>query len=296
LPLKKADVVVGLESDVPWIPVRGGPRAEAFVAHVGVDPLFGSLPVRSFRSDLTLTSNAVPFLAALREALERHGARRGADARTARLREDGARWRESLEVQAANDIKGGGAITKLYLSRCISEVRPEDSIVVSEYSLRPEHVNFTQPGTYFLNSTAGGLGWGFPAALGAQQAAPGRVVIALQGDGAYIFSNPAACHQAARLHGLPVLMIVFNNSHYLAVEQSTLAVYPDGATKAYVREHGKGPLSALDPMPDFEKYAEASGGYGERVTAREDLIPALKRALHAVQVEGRHALLNVIGV
>jgi acetolactate synthase-1/2/3 large subunit len=156
-------------------------------------------------------------------------------------------------------------------------------------------MSFTEPGTYFLNSTAGGLGWGFPAALGARQAAPDRVVIAVQGDGAYMFANPAACHQAAKMHDLPVLVVVFNNQHWQAVEQSTLAVYPDGATREYVRRHGVAPLSGLESMPDFEKYAEASGGYGEKVTAREQLVPALRRALHAVQVERRHALLNVMG-
>ena len=156
-------------------------------------------------------------------------------------------------------------------------------------------MNFTEPGTYYLNSTAGGLGWGFPAALGAKQAAPDKVVIAVQGDGAYMFTNPSACHQAARMHELPVLMVVFNNQHWQAVEQSTIAVYPEGATRDYVRKHGVAPLSGLDPMPDFEMYAQASGGYGEKVTEREQLLPALRRALHAVQVEGRHALLNVIG-
>ena len=122
-----------------------------------------------------------------------------------------------------------------------------------------------------------------------------QVPVPVQGDGAYIFTNPSACHQAAAMHKLPVVMIVYNNQHWQAVEQSTLAVYPNGATKQYVRDHGYAPLSDLRPMPDFEKYAEASGGYGERVTERDQLIPALKRAMHAARVEGRHALLNVIG-
>jgi acetolactate synthase-1/2/3 large subunit len=48
-------------------------------------------------------------------------------------------------------------------------------------------------------------------------------------------------------------------------------------------------------MPDFELYAQASGGYGEKVHIREELLPALRRAIHAVTVEKRHALLNVTG-
>ena len=53
------------------------------------------------------------------------------------------------------------------------------------------------------------------------------------------------------------------------------------------------PLAELGPAVAFEQYATASGGYGEAVTDRKDLVPALGRALHAVQAERRQAVLNV---
>ena len=52
--------------------------------------------------------------------------------------------------------------------------------------------------------------------------------MAVLGDGAYMFSNPAAVHHAAALHELPVLFVVMNNNMWGAVERSTLAMYPDG--------------------------------------------------------------------
>lgn len=291
----RADVVIALESDVPWVPGRAEPAADAFIAQIGVDPLFQDLPLRSFQSTVTLVSRALPFLQALAAELARIAAADSAAARAARISADSQAWRATLARQVAQDEAQGGLITKQYLSSAIDQVRGEDSIVISEYTIRAEHMSFTQPGSYFLNSTAGGLGWGFPAALGAQQAAPDKLVICVQGDGAYMFTNPASCHQAAEMHALPVLMIVFNNHHWQAVEQTTLAVYPDGATRAYVKEHGHAPLSGLGHMPDFELYAQASGGYGEKVSTREQLLPALQRAIHAVTVEKRHALLNVMG-
>ncbi|WP_159917695.1 thiamine pyrophosphate-requiring protein [Pantoea sp. 18069] len=293
--VSRADVVIALESDVPWVPGRAEPAEEAFIAQVGVDPLFQDLPLRSFQSTVTLVSRALPFLQALAAELARIGAADTAAARLTKISADSQAWRDGLARQVAQDEVQGGLITKQYLSRAVDQVRGEDSIVVSEYTIRAENMSFSAPGSYFLNSTAGGLGWGFPAALGAQQAAPDKLVICVQGDGAYMFTNPASCHQAAEMHGLPVLMIVFNNHHWQAVEQTTLAVYPDGATRAYVKEHGHAPLSGLGHMPDFELYAQASGGYGEKVSTREQLLPALQRAIHAVTVEKRHALLNVMG-
>ncbi len=48
-------------------------------------------------------------------------------------------------------------------------------------------------------------------------------------------------------------------------------------------------------MPALERYAEASGGFGERVSTRDELVPALRRALACDRVERRQALLNVLG-
>lgn len=291
----RADVVVTLETDVPWIPGRAEPKADAFIAQVGVDPLFQDLPLRSFQSSVSVTSRSLPFLLALEAELARIGAADTAAARIAKISTDGQAYRAQLAKLVEQDESKGGLITKQYLSRAIDQVRGENSIVISEYTIRAEHMSFSAPGSYYLNSTAGGLGWGFPAALGAQQAAPDKLVICVQGDGAYMFTNPGSCHHAAEMHKLPVLMIVFNNHHWQAVEQTTLAVYPDGATREYVKEHGHAPLSGLEHMPDFELYAQASGGYGEKVNTREELLPALQRAIHAVTVEKRHALLNVMG-
>jgi acetolactate synthase I/II/III large subunit len=53
-------------------------------------------------------------------------------------------------------------------------------------------------------------------------------------------------------------------------------------------------MADLDPSPEYEKLAEASGGYGERVERPGDLPDAIDRALKVVRSERRQALLNVI--
>lgn len=293
----KADALLFLETDVPWIPGKTRPRDEAFVAHAGTDPLFNRYAVRSFRSDLTLTSNARALIEALHAALEEQGAADTAAARRAALEASADAARQAARNIMQRVLAKDGPITKLFLTHCLDEVRPQDAILVNEYSAIRPQMRFDEPGTYFGNPSAAGLGWGLPAALGAQQAAPDKAVICVVGDGAYIFANPAACHHAAAAHKLPVLTVVFNNARWEAVYRSTLTVYPGTHAARYAEEHETktGPLSSLDPVPDFEKYAEASGGWAERVTRREDLVPALRRALEVVTKEKRHALLNVIG-
>ena len=89
--------------------------------------------------------------------------------------------------------------------------------------------------------------------------------------------------------------MVFNNQRWDAVSNCTAEMYPASHTSRVIARDGFSPLSDLNPVPNFECYSEASGGYGERVTERSQLLPALERAMKVVRQEKRQALLNVIG-
>ncbi|MGE3862492.1 MAG: thiamine pyrophosphate-requiring protein [Burkholderiaceae bacterium] len=293
--LPQADAMLFLECDVPWIPSRGGPAPDAFVAHAGVDPSFSRYPVRTFRSDLSLTTDVAALLTALVGELAAAGADRTQAARRAHGVELASTLRQAVQAGARAEDERGGPISKAYLSRCLDQVRDRDALVVNEYPLLRPQMSFEQPGGYFLVSTAGGLGWGLPAALGAQQAEPDRQVIAALGDGSYFFCNPAACHHAAAMHGLPVLTVIFDNGGWDAVEKAALSMYPDSHAAEAARGGQRVPLSSLHPIPDFTLYAQASGGHGERVDRREALIPALQRAAAFVRKERRQALVHVVG-
>jgi acetolactate synthase-1/2/3 large subunit len=115
-------------------------------------------------------------------------------------------------------------------------------------------------------------------------------VIAVSGDGAYLFSNPVAVHHAAAVHKLPILFVVMNNSMWNAVRLSTLQMYPQGLAA----RGNEAPFTRLDDLPAFERICEAAGGYGERVEDPAELPAAINRALEIVRNEGRQALLNVI--
>jgi acetolactate synthase-1/2/3 large subunit len=167
-------------------------------------------------------------------------------------------------------------------------VKASDAIVVNELGLNLAHLDLVDHGSYIGGNMSGGLGFGLGAALGAKLAAPNREVIAVVGDGSYMFGNPLPYHFVSRAEKLPILTIVANNHAWHAVRNATLSVYPNGdAAKANVM-----PLTTLDPSPAFEKMIDVCGGYGECVERPEDLPAALARGIAAVR-SGTPALINV---
>jgi acetolactate synthase-1/2/3 large subunit len=281
--LREADVLVILETDVPWFPHLESPREGVRVAHVGIDPAFARYPMRSFPSDLAIAGEPRLTLEALDAALAARGAEPAARVRALAARSAALREAGRARAHATDPM------TPEWISRCVGEAKDEETIVVNEYPLRLEHCAFETAGRYFALSPAGGLGWGLGAALGAKLAQPARTVIATLGDGAYIFANPTAGHWVARAYDLPILTVVFNNSRWAAVRNSTVAMYRDGvAARA-----GGTLLADLAPSTDFAKVVEANGGYGERVERATALPDALRRALAETR-GGRQALLDVI--
>jgi len=286
--LADADLVIVLESDVPWIPHLQHPPAGCRVAHVGEDPFYVRYPMRSFPSDLAVQAGSVQALEALVRAVEPR--LQMADARIAARRARLTERMRTRRAQLAKDSTPGATISPEYLSRVIGETVGKEAIIINEYPLRPDHCAREKPGTFFALGPAGGLGWGFGAALGVKLAAPDEFVVATLGDGSYMFANPMVGHWVSAVHNLPILTIVFNNSRYGAVRRATLSMFKDGVAG----ENDGRTLADLDPSPPFEDMARAQGAHAERVEKPADLAEALTRARAVVVNEKRQALLNVI--
>jgi acetolactate synthase I/II/III large subunit len=287
--VQKADTVLVIECDVPWIPSQVAPAEHCKVIQCGLDPLFERYPIRGFPCDIAITGSALATLSALVPALEQKST-----AESIALRR---RWiadeRASLTAVYKTALDAAARRTPpdpVWVSHCIGRTKDPRCIVINEYTLFPEHCTFEFPDLYFGSSSASGLGWGPGAALGAKLARPESPVMAVVGDGAYMFSNPAAVHHAAALHDLPVLFVVMNNAMWGAVQRSTLAMYPDGMAS----RSNEANFVQLGKLPAFEQICEAAGGYGERVDDPAVLPEALERAMSVVKNERRQALLNVI--
>ena len=284
-----ADAILVLEADVPWVPKRSPLKPGCKAIHVGHDPLFGRIPIRGFQCDLALVSGTAAMLDALTAELEGAVSEEQTAARRAWVADERRKLSEKRAKTLAT-LRNARPIHPAWVSHCLSQAKDDRTIAINEYTLMPDYCDFREAGTYFGSSSASGLGWGMGAALGAKLAEPDRLVVCVQGDGAYLFSNPVAGHYASSHHKLPVLFVVVNNGMWNAVRAATLTVYPDGAASASNRNV----LTMLDGLPAFEDVCRAAGGYGERVEDPEALPGAIERALHAVKVEGRQALLNII--
>ena len=213
-----------------------------------------------------------------------------AEARISARRTRLAERMRTRRAQLAKDSVAGERISPAYLSRAIHEAVGEDAVIFNEYPLRADHCPREKPGTLYALGPAGGLGWGLGAALGAKLAAPDKLIVATLGDGAYMFSNPTVGHWVSHKHNLPILTIIFNNSRYGAVRNSTLSMFKDGVSG----ETDGRELADLDPAPPYDDMAKAQGAHAERVEKPSDLPGALARARDAVMNDKRQALLNVI--
>src|SRR5262249_60024453 len=121
---------------------------------------------------------------------------------------------------------------------------------------------------------------------GVKLAAPDKTVVALSGDGCYMFSMPSTVHWMARRYRTPFLQVVYNNRGWKAPKFSALAVHPDG----YASRAADIDVS-FDPPPDHAAIAVAAGGaFGRTIRHPREVEPAIAEGLRAVRDEQRCAV------
>ena len=150
---------------------------------------------------------------------------------------------------------------------------PPNGIVVSDTGhagiWTARFIEFRHPGQSYLR-TAGSLGWGFPAALGAKCAAPDRPVVCFTGDGGFYYHIGEL--ETARRHNINAVIVVNNNSA-LNQEIKLNDIAYGG------KQRGRAEEMWRFPEVNFAKVAESFGCAGIRVEKPGDLNDALKRAI-----------------
>ena len=153
----------------------------------------------------------------------------------------------------------------------LRRVMPENAIIALDAGLAPnlgqDRLDFHQPHSLLTSLDLGGLGFSFPASLGAKFAAPDRPVVNFNGDGGFLFN--AQEFETAVRYGLKVVSVIMNNNCW-------------GSEKAYQRyAFNERYVGADTGNPRFDKYAELFGGTGFYVERPEDVGDAFLEALKA---------------
>jgi acetolactate synthase I/II/III large subunit len=288
--LASADVVLVIDSDVPWIPTVSRPATDATIFHIDIDPLKSAMPLWYLKAHGSWQADSVLALTQLNDRLDEVGVDRAIVAeRTDHYR---ARHAARAERLAKREQVGDDVISPEFLTACVRRVLDDDCIVLNEgitnYPAICDHIAPSKPGSFF-SSGGGSLGWSGGAAIGIKLAQPAKTVVALTGDGSYLFSVPSSVHWMARRYAAPFLQVVYNNRGWKAPRFSALAVHGDGyASRASDLD------IAFDPPPDYAGIAAAAGGaLALQVRDPAQLEGVLQQALRVVRDERRAAVVDV---
>lgn len=153
----------------------------------------------------------------------------------------------------------------------IHEVTGGDAIIVTEVGQNQmwaaQYFSYSKPKTFISSGGLGTMGYGFPASIGAKVAYPDRHVFDIAGDGSIQMNIQELA--TAVYNNIDVNVIIMNNG-YLGMVRQWQELF-------YEKRYSSTPLNG---NPDFMKVADAYGAVGMRVATRDELKPALERAIN----------------
>ena len=178
-------------------------------------------------------------------------------------------WRKThtLHYQQPSD----GSLKPQYVVEKIYELTKGKAIISTEVGQNQmwtaQYYKFDEPRTFLTSGGLGTMGYGFPAAIGAQAAFPDRLVIDIAGDGS-IQMNIQELATAVG-YRLPVKVAILNNGYLGMVRQWQQLFY-----------RGRYSQTSLEYSPDFVRVAEAYGAVGLRATKPQEVEKTIKKALN----------------
>lgn len=237
--------------------------SQAKIVHIDIDPT-------SIRKNVPVTIPVVGdckiTLNALNELLK--------EADLTDLKNKRSKWFEQiidwkgerpLSYQQDNDV-----IKPQYVVEKLFELTKGEAIITTEVGQNQmwaaQYYHFEHPNHFITSGGLGVMGFGLPAAIGAQAACPDKLVVDIAGDGS-IQMNIQEMTTALQ-HCLPVKIVILNNRYLGMVRQWQELFYE----KRYS-------CTSMDFAPDFVKLAEAYGAMGLRATRPEEVVAVLKKGL-----------------
>ncbi len=228
---------------------------DAKIIHIDIDP---SSISKSIEVDIPVVGDAKNILKELKKYIHFVERREWFD----KIKH----WKEKSPLSYNNN---GSVIKPQYVIEQICDVARGNAIITTEVGQNQmwaaQFFTFTKPRTFLSSGGLGTMGYGFPAAIGAQLGCPDKIVVDIAGDGS-IQMNIQELSTVVRLN-IPVKIAILNNGYLGMVRQWQELFY----NKRYSGVN-------LDGNPDFVKLAEAYGAKGFLVEKKEDVRPTIEKA------------------
>jgi acetolactate synthase-1/2/3 large subunit len=229
---------------------------QAKIIHIDIDPASIS---KSISVDIPVVGDAINILRELNTHIQFAERKEWID----KIRQ----WKEKKPLSYSAN---GNVIKPQYVIEQICEASQGNAIITTEVGQNQmwaaQFFTFTKPRTFLSSGGLGTMGYGFPAAIGAQLGCPGKYVVDIAGDGS-IQMNIQELSTVAR-YNIPVKIAILNNGYLGMVRQWQELFY----SKRYSSV-------CLNGNPDFVKLADAYGIKGFLIERAEDVRPTIEKAL-----------------
>ncbi|MCX8034349.1 MAG: biosynthetic-type acetolactate synthase large subunit [Thermodesulfovibrio sp.] len=235
----------------------------AKIIHIDIDP---TSIRKNVRVDIPIVGDVSRVLQVLNNVLKEEIKPQWDEVRKAWLKQIN-QWKKERPLTYEFDpevIKPQYVIEKLY------EITKGEAIITTEVGQNQmwaaQFYKYNKPRRWVSSGGLGTMGYGFPAAIGAQLARPDMTVIDVAGDGSIQMNIQELA--TAVIYNLPVKVAIINNSYLGMVRQWQELFYSERYSHTY-----------LSTAPDFVKVAEAYGAVGLRATKPNEVEPVIKEAL-----------------
>ena len=239
---------------------------DAKIIHIDIDPTSIS---KNVDVDIPIVADCKHALSAMNTWFDRSDKFNADEVKAVR-----EPWLEKIKEWKARHplgyVKETDKIKPQFVVQKLHELTKGDAIITTEVGQNQmwaaQFYHFNHPRTFMTSGGLGVMGYGFPAAIGAQMAARDRVVIDIAGDGSLQMNIQEMA--TAKQYNCPVKIALLNNN-YLGMVRQWQELFYDKRYSATV----------LDVAPDFVALAQAYGHVGLRATKPSEVEPVIKEAL-----------------
>jgi acetolactate synthase-1/2/3 large subunit len=242
------------------------------MAHIDIDP---SAISKSVEIDIPVVGHVKSILKALLPLVESTKRKEWID--------QVAKWQKQnpFSFDRKTDV-----LLPQFVIEQVYETTRGDAIVatdVGQHQMWAAHFyKYTRPRSFLSSGGLGTMGFGLPAAIGAQAGCRDRTVVSLSGDGSIQMNFQELV--VAVEHDLPVKIVILNNGNLGMVRQWQDMFYNKEHSASHLSQHDRAANERIAGnrtgyLPDFVKMAEAHGAVGIRVTSKKDVASALRKAL-----------------